>query len=142
MKSVILVLDQNVETAKEFDTVKEAQEAVKEQGEDNFAYVDIFTLYTSARFEIVWELATDTATNLRENKKAKTTSTKTRKGSWSEREIQILSDSYNADMSTGEIAKALHRTPGAVYQKAVKLGIKGKQTKSAKSLGKEQVANW
>lgn len=146
MKSVILVLDQNLETAKEFDTVKEAQDAVKEQGYDNFSYVDIFTLYTSARFEVIWELAKDTGTNLREVKKQEATSTTTRKGGWSDREVKTLIDSYDVGMSTGEIAKALHRTPGAVYQKAVKLGIKGKGApapkKSAKDLGKDQVTNW
>lgn len=124
MKSVILVLDQNIETAKGFDTVKEAQDEVAKQGHDNFAFVDIFTLYTSARFEVVWELATDTATNLRENKRVKAAEN-VRKGSWTDREVETLKTSYEKGMPTGKIAKALHRTPGATYQKAVKLGIKG-----------------
>jgi len=124
VKPVLLVLDQNVEHAKFFDTVKEAQDEVAKQGVDNFAFVDIFTLYTSARFQIVWELATDTATNLREVKKAEVNKEGVRKGKWTEREIKTMTDAYEKGMQTGAIAKMLHRTPGSVYQKAVKLGVK------------------
>lgn len=122
MKPIILVLDKNVETAKEFDTVKEAQESLNP---DDHAFADIYTLYASAEFKIEWKLATDTGANLREVKKSKATKQGQRKGEWSPQEVDTLIANYGEGMSLSAIAKGLHRPYNSIYTKATALGLIG-----------------
>ena len=124
MKPILLVLDQNVEKAKEFDTVKEAQEAVAKQGIENFGFVDIYTLYASAKFEVKWELATDTGANLRENKKAEVKQ-QPRKGEWTNLEIDTLETAVKSGtMTASDIAEKLKRPTHSITSKMYNLGLK------------------
>lgn len=120
MQKVMLIIDTTEEeygTMLSFDTVAEAQERAAEIDGKVF---DIFTLYYKGeKAAIDWKLQADHATNLRENKKAKSKGpTKgMRSGTWSALELQTLEQSVKAGISVKDIAKALNRTYNSCYLK-------------------------
>lgn len=99
----------------ECDTIEEAYEAAKIC--EHFKPVfHIYTLYTTGvPTGITWKLATDHATNVRENK---------RKGNeWTNTELETAQNAYALGKSITEIAKSLHRSYNAVYCKLNAQGL-------------------
>jgi hypothetical protein len=148
LKSVAVVDGAIPDEVMFFSTVKEAQEYIEElcSVHDSVTKAHIYTLLSVGEpvREFAWTLQTDTNINMLENKKAK--AKPRRKGGWSELEVKTLTDAIIKGTPTGKIAKQLHRSAGSVYQKAVKLGLKGKGTpserKPAKELKKKNPQNW
>lgn len=139
----VILINLNTKDISYYDTIKEAEQAAEKWDVD----AAIYTLFAVSRHEVVWDMIGEPVANLVENKKSKKKQEKTgRKGGWTEREVETLTQAIQDGKATGTIAKALHRTPGSVYQKAVKLGLKGGKkappTKSPKEVGKAQVTNW
>ena len=122
-KSVILIvdLDQPSEDTTYFNTTGEAVEYAEAlRGNKSF---DIYTIYKSGKLGgIMWELAVDTATNLRE---IETNSKRPKKAykRWSRLETQTLVDNYNGGMPVRDLAAYLHRPYKSVYGKLSKLGV-------------------
>jgi hypothetical protein len=102
----------------ECDTVKEAQEQA-EKYDGHKANFSIYTMFSSgARTTIDWNLATDHATNLRENTKKDTVAERkksTRTGRWSPQEIATAVKARKEGMKIRVIAKRLGRSYNAVY---------------------------
>jgi hypothetical protein len=125
MKNVLMITDTNdLEYGgfNEFDTVAEAQTyATSMEGK----VFDIFTLYTHGEIgAIAWDLQTDTATNMRENKKSKKSTEGMRRGAWTDTEEQTLRTNFEAGMSISELAASLKRAYNSIYTKLVALKLK------------------
>lgn len=99
-----------------FKTVQEAQNKSENYGLNPH----IYTLLQVGKQKMVWDTKFDTVSNLHEIKKFKTT----RKGIWTELEVETLKVAVIDGLSTSTIAGQLHRSVGSVYQKIVKLDIK------------------
>lgn len=128
MKSVILLVEGQKEHLK-FETVKEAQDFAARfelSSKEKFA---IYTLYMQGeRAQIDWKLETDTATNLRENKKKKE---KVRKGKWSSLELEALKKAHEKGLTIKSIAEVLKRSYNSVYIKVRDLEEKKKAIASS-----------
>lgn len=103
----------------ECDTVKEAQETAEvcEHFKPTF---HIYTLYSQGIPKgIEWNLDTDHATNLRENKKA---AVPRGSSTWTDLEAETLVKNYKDGMKISQVAKSLGRSYNACYSKLVSEG--------------------
>jgi DNA-binding NarL/FixJ family response regulator len=116
MKPILLIAD--TVGMLEFDTVKEAVDYAEQVEQDPEFH--IYSLFSRGeRRGIEWKLATDTATNLRENRKEEE---KKRKGTWTTREVDIALEHLGKGVPISDIAKGLKRSYNAVYSKLLALG--------------------
>jgi hypothetical protein len=104
-----------------FNTIKEAQENQKVL---DMKAPYIYSVYMRGKpiQSIDWKLETDTAANLKENKKAAMAAVP-RSGKYSETELATLKQACKDGKSYKEIAKALFRSENSVYQKAIAAGF-------------------
>lgn len=111
-----------------FDTIKEAQEYVA--NDETFEKAFIYTLFAVGEpiHTVNWQFSTETATNLIENKKVEV-SKPLRKSPWTTTEERALQDATAKGMGPKAIAKQLHRSPGAITQKKIALGLTKKKVK-------------
>jgi hypothetical protein len=104
-----------------FNTIKEAQE---DQKVLDMKAPHIYSVYMRGEpvQSINWTLETDTAANLKANKKDATAAIP-RSGKYSETEIATLKQACKDGKSYKEIASALFRSENSVYQKAIAIGF-------------------
>jgi len=118
-KAVLLIMDQDA--ALDFETTGEAI-AYAEAYSKSHEQFDVYTLFKSGTMgSIQWTLSADTATNLRENAKAKAAPRTQRH--WTETELTTLKDAHSRGMAFADIAEALGRTYKSVYSRLWKMGV-------------------
>ena len=114
MKPVLMMTDSSEEEyggMQEFDTIKEAQEYAATTDGKAFRLYTLFSVGTVGKIE--WNLTVDTATNMRENTKAKKQKEERRKAAprssstWTALEKDTLIKNYKAGMPIKQIAAAL-----------------------------------
>jgi len=129
LKPIAMIDGANPTEVMYFGTVMEAQDFVEKASSDSdtITRAHIYSLYSVGEpvRSFGWKLQADTATNLRETGKVKPA----RKGGWTVREEDLLRAAVKDGLGNSAIAKQLHRSVGSVYQKSVKLGIKGGEKK-------------
>jgi hypothetical protein len=129
MKPLLLIVTpENTDTRYiECDTVKDAQTFAEQLAEP--ANFEIFALYSVGSRTIKWDLATDHATNLRENARAKAKPAKKiskRAGAWSLVELNAAVNARRKGMPLQQIADKLGRSYNSVYMKLQKEKKKAK----------------